>query len=136
MDSISRAEFSPRGVYLNTASYGLPLRLAADARRLDTSPAWFSWVGCAPALELIEEVGVEAIHAHDVGLANRFRAGLGLAPSDSAIVSADMPDARERLEAAGIVAAARAGRMRASWHLYNTEADVDRVLDVLTARRG
>jgi selenocysteine lyase/cysteine desulfurase len=116
--------------------YGLPLRLAADARRLDTSPAWFSWVGCAPALELVEEVGVEAIHAHDVGLANRFRAGLGLAPSDSAIVSADVPDARERLEAAGIVAAARAGRMRASWHLYNTEADVDRVLDVLTARRG
>jgi selenocysteine lyase/cysteine desulfurase len=51
-------------------------------------------------------------------------------------VSADVPDARERLEAAGIVAAARAGRMRASWHLYNTEADVDRVLDVLTAQRG
>ncbi len=116
--------------------YGLPLRLAADARRLDTSPAWFSWVGCAPALELVEEVGVAAIGAHDVGLANRFRAGLGLAPSDSAIVSADVPDARQRLEAAGIVAAARAGRMRASWHLYNTEADVDRVLDVLTARRG
>ena len=115
--------------------YGMPVRLAADARRLDTSPAWFSWVGCAPTLELIAEIGVETIHAHDVGLANRFRAGLGLEPSNSAIVSVDVPDARERLESAGIVAAVRAGHMRASWHLYNTEADVDRVLDVL-ARRG
>ena len=31
--------------------YGPPLRLADDARRFDISPAWFSWVGAAPALE-------------------------------------------------------------------------------------
>ena len=36
--------------------YGLPPRLAASARRFDTSPAWFSWVGAAPALELLEEI--------------------------------------------------------------------------------
>jgi selenocysteine lyase/cysteine desulfurase len=114
------------------ASYfGPPLRLAASARRLDTSPAWFSWVGTQPALELVEAIGLEAIHAHDVGLANRFRAGLGLEPSDSAIVSAEVPGARERLEAAGIVAAERGGRLRASWHVYNTEADVDAALDAL-----
>ena len=35
------------------------------------------------------------------------------------------------LEAAGIVAAERGGRLRASWHLYNTEADVDAALDAL-----
>ena len=104
---------------------------AETARRLDSSPAWFSWVGTQPALALVNAIGVEAIHAHDVGLANRFRAGLGLEPSDSAIVSADVPGARERLEAAGIVAAERGGRLRASWHVYNTEADVDAALDAL-----
>lgn len=113
--------------------FGPPLRLARSARRLDLSPAWFSWVGTQPALELVERIGVEAIHAHDVGLANRFRAGLGLEPGDSAIVAADVPDAIERLARAGIVAAMRGGCLRTSWHLYNDEADVDRVLDVLTA---
>ncbi len=111
--------------------YGPPLRLAKTARRLDTSPAWFSWVGTRPALELIERVGVPAIHAHDVALANRFRAGLGLPPGDSAIVSAEVPGAQERLERAGIRAAVRAGSLRASFHVYNTEADVDAALEAL-----
>jgi selenocysteine lyase/cysteine desulfurase len=119
------------GEDVHASYFGPPLRLAASARRLDRSPAWFSWVGTAPALELIERVGVEAIHAHDLALANRFRAGLGLEPGDSAIVSAAVPGALDRLAAAGIVAAERQGRLRTSWHLYNDEADVDRVLDVL-----
>ncbi|MET0741489.1 MAG: aminotransferase class V-fold PLP-dependent enzyme [Candidatus Nanopelagicales bacterium] len=105
--------------------YGLPMVLAEDARRFDISPAWFSWVGCAPTLELIEEIGVEKIRDHDVALANRFRAGLGMTPSNSAIVSVSMPDASNRLERAGIRAAARAGSMRAAFHLYTTEDDVD-----------
>jgi selenocysteine lyase/cysteine desulfurase len=114
--------------------YGPPLRLASTARRLDTSPAWFSWVGAAPTLELLEEIGIESIHAHDVGLANRFRAGLGLPPSDSAIVSTSLPHAAERLERAGIRAAVRAGSLRVSFHVYSTEADVDLALDALTAQ--
>jgi selenocysteine lyase/cysteine desulfurase len=111
--------------------FGPPLRLARDARRLDTSPAWFSWVGTAPALELVNRIGVEAVYSHDVALANRFRAGLGLEPSGSAIVSLDMPGGAERLERAGIVAALRGGRLRASWHVYNTDEDVDRALAAL-----
>jgi selenocysteine lyase/cysteine desulfurase len=111
--------------------FGPPLRLASDASRLDTSPAWFMWVATAPALATIEEIGVEAIHAHDLALANRFRAGLELAPGDSAIVFCDVPGAAERLERAGIRAAVRGGRLRTSWHVYNTEADVERTLDVL-----
>ena len=110
--------------------YGTPLRLARDARRFDTSPAWHNWVGTAAALAVVEELGVERIHAHDVGLANRFRRGLGLPEGDAPIVVAEAAGA-ERLESAGIVAAVRAGRLRASWHAYNSEADVDRVLDVL-----
>jgi selenocysteine lyase/cysteine desulfurase len=119
------------GEDVHASYFGPPLRLASDARRLDLSPAWFSWVGTQPALELIEQIGVAAIHAHDVGLANRFRAGLGLEPGNSAIVSAEVPGAAQRLERAGIVAALRGGRLRTSWHVYNDEADVDRTLDAL-----
>ena len=111
--------------------FGGPLRLAASARRLDTSPAWFMWVATAAALAVIERVGVDEIHAHDVALANRFRTGLGLEPSNSAIVFSDMEGAAEKLETAGIRAAVRGGRLRTSWHVYNTEDDVDRTLDVL-----
>ena len=111
--------------------YGLPLRLADSARRFDVSPAWFSWVGTAPALAVIEEVGVQAIHDHNVGLANRFRAGLGMDHGQSAIVSAAIPDADSKLAAAGIRAAARAGHLRVSFHIYSTEADVDNALNAL-----
>jgi selenocysteine lyase/cysteine desulfurase len=113
------------------AYIGPPLRLAADARRLDTSPAWFSWVGCLPALELLGDVGIEAIHEHDVALANRFRAGVGLEPSNSAIVSVDIPGGIEKLRAAGILAAQPGGRLRVGFHLYNTEEDADLAVGVL-----
>ncbi|MGH8893498.1 MAG: aminotransferase class V-fold PLP-dependent enzyme [Actinomycetes bacterium] len=119
------------GADVHTSYYGPPLRLAEDARRFDVSPAWFSWVGTAPALEALERVGVEQIQAYDVGLANRFRAGLGLPPCNSAIVSAEIDGAHDRLERAGIRAATRAGSLRASFHLYTTEADVDVALDAL-----
>jgi selenocysteine lyase/cysteine desulfurase len=114
-----------------TDQFGPPLRLPDTARRFDTSPAWFSWVGTEPALALLNEIGVETVYEHDLRLANRFRAGLGLEPSDSAIVSTAFPDATEKLARAGIMAAARAGKLRASFHLYNTEADVDAALTAL-----
>jgi selenocysteine lyase/cysteine desulfurase len=113
--------------------YGGPLRLATTAKALDVSPAWMSWVGQAPALELIEAVGVEAIHASDVGLANRFLAGLEQPPGYSAIVSLDLrKDASERLAAAGVMVAGRGGKVRFSFHLSTSEADVDRALDALS----
>ncbi|WP_073250524.1 aminotransferase class V-fold PLP-dependent enzyme [Cryptosporangium aurantiacum] len=112
--------------------YGLPLRLASDARRFDTSPAWFSWVGTATSLELLADLDAAAVHAHDVALANRLRAGLGLAPGESAIVSAPVDAVgQERLRAASIRTAVRAGAVRFSCHLYTTEADVDLALNAL-----
>ena len=118
---------------VHASFFGPPLRLAKDARRLDVSPAWFCWVGAAPALELIEQIGVGAIHEHNVELANRFRTGVGLQPSNSAIVSADLPGAAEQLQRAGIIAAVRGGRLRTSWHVYNTDADVDTLLHAMRA---
>jgi selenocysteine lyase/cysteine desulfurase len=119
------------GADVHASYFGPPLRLAADARRFDTSPAWFSWVGAQPALELLHRIGIGAVYDHDVALANRFRAGLGFAPSPSAIVSVELAGGAEALERAGIVAALRGGRLRASWHLYNTDADVDAALAAL-----
>jgi selenocysteine lyase/cysteine desulfurase len=112
--------------------YGGPLRLARNARRLDLAPVWPAWIGLAPALELIEEVGVETIRAHDAALGDRLRAALGLAPTGSAIVSVEVPEGTaERVAAAGITTALRDGRLRASFHLYNDAADVDRLVKVL-----
>lgn len=116
----------------HTSYYGLPLRLASDARAFDQSPAWFGLVAAAPTLELIERIGVQAIHRHDVALANRFLRGLGLPETESAIVSVEVPGARERLAAAGVRAATRGGRLRASFHVYTTEADVDLALEALS----
>jgi selenocysteine lyase/cysteine desulfurase len=114
--------------------YCAPLRLAADARRFDLSPAWLSWVGAAPALALLAELGAEAIHSHDLRMANRLRAGLELPPGDSAIVSLSglASDAAARLADAGVMAAGRGGTLRLSCHLYTTERDVDRALDALS----
>jgi selenocysteine lyase/cysteine desulfurase len=111
-------------------NYDAPLRLAEDASRFDLSPAWLSWVGAAPAIELLGEVGVEAIHAHDVALANRFRAGLGMEPGDSAVVALPRDDAlAERLRDADVMFTDREGLFRFSFHLFNTDAEVDRALE-------
>jgi len=108
--------------------YGLPLRLASDARRLDLSPAWHAWVGSATSLRLIAAVGVEAIHAHSVGLANAARVRLGLAPGDSSMVSLALPADFEARQLERLRTAFRAGRLRVGFHLYNTPEDVDRLV--------
>jgi selenocysteine lyase/cysteine desulfurase len=89
------------------------------------------WVGTLPALELLEEIGVPAIGAHGIRLANRLRTSLGLPPADSPIVSVAVDGASERLAAAGVKAATRAGAARLSFHLYNSEADADRAAEAL-----
>jgi len=114
-----------------TSIYGPPLRLAKDARRLDISPAWLAWAGTLPALELLAEVGIDAVHRHDLALANALRARLGLPPSDSAIVTVAIDGGMERLHAAGIKASVRAGAVRISFHLHNTDADVNAVVRAL-----
>ncbi len=110
-----------------TSIYGAPLRLAANARRLDLSPAWFSWVGAAVSLELLAGLDMAEVRAHNVGLADTFLGRLGLPPQGSAIVTVDAGvGVSERLAAAGVRRAVRAGRVRLSFHLYNDRADVDR----------
>jgi selenocysteine lyase/cysteine desulfurase len=120
--------------------YG-PLReTARSARRYDIAPPFLSYVAGAASLALVEELGVPAIAAHDLALAQHFRDGLlrlghkpvpsGSAPS--AIVSVPgLGDAAAALAADGIQVAARAGHLRAAFHLYNDLADVERLLGAL-----
>lgn len=111
--------------------YGLPLRLASDARRLDLSPAWHAWVGTAAALRLLNEVGVLAVHEHDLGLADMARAGLGLEPDGSSMISLELDAGFDLSRLDGLRTAFRAGRLRVGFHLYNTADDVERLLSAL-----
>ncbi|CAL9558347.1 putative cysteine desulfurase [Streptomyces sp. enrichment culture] len=122
------------------STYGPVAELARSARRYDESPSLFSYAGARHSLALIEELGVDAVHAHDTALADRFRRGLrslGHEPvpaPGSAIVSVPgLGHRQQEVSRAGIQVSDRAGNLRAAFHLYNTEADVDRLLDVLSA---
>ncbi len=53
-----------------------------------------------------------------------------MSPSNSAIVSLGTPRG-QALADAGISAAVRAGKVRLSFHLYNTKADVDLAASIL-----
>jgi selenocysteine lyase/cysteine desulfurase len=122
------------GEDLWSSLYGLPLRLAADARRFDASPPWFSVLGAGLSLAWIASLDRPAVQAHTVGLANRLRAQLRLPPVDSAIVSIPGAPSAQTLQKVGIRASVRAGATRVGFHLYNTEADLDRLIDALRRR--
>ncbi|WP_372666884.1 aminotransferase class V-fold PLP-dependent enzyme [Amycolatopsis kentuckyensis] len=112
-----------------TTVYGLPLRLAGDARAFDLSPVWLAQVGAAAALEYLGGLDLAQVAAHNTGLADLLLEKLGLPPRSTAIVSLDADP--ERVAAAGIVSSVRGGRVRVGFHLYNTADDVERVLRAL-----
>lgn len=128
------------------STYGPVEHLAESARRLDTPPAFLAYHAAARSLALLEETGIDAIHDHSTALAGRFREGLarlghepvvtgdaaGLAAGRSAIVAQPgLAELQPELRRAGVVVSARAGNLRAAFHLYNSAADVDRALDVI-----
>lgn len=108
--------------------YGLPLRLAPDARRFDVSPAWFLWVGTNASLRFLEGIGIGELHRHALEVEAAFAAAADLEPGSSAIRSlvADptVPGRLGRLEA---VASVRAGRLRLSFHVNNTVAEAEQL---------
>ncbi|MEU2605920.1 aminotransferase class V-fold PLP-dependent enzyme [Streptomyces albus] len=120
--------------------YGPIARLAPDARAFEQPAPFLPYLGAAQSLALIEELGgPETIGAHDRALAARFRKGvteLGLGhepvPGDSAIVAVPgLGELSERLTAGGVSLSVRDGNLRAAFHLYNTEEDVDLLLSLL-----
>ncbi|MEW1660703.1 MULTISPECIES: aminotransferase class V-fold PLP-dependent enzyme [unclassified Streptomyces] len=120
------------------SNYGPVDRPAATARRYDEPHAHYSYVAAEHSLGLLAEIGVATVHAHNVALADQYRAGLvaaGHTPRTapgSAIVSAPgLADAEPRLAAAGVRVSVRAGLLRAAFHLYNSSDDVARALALL-----
>ena len=112
--------------------YGLPLRTAPGPRGLDVSPVWLAQVAAAVSVPWLAGLDRAAVHAHCVGLADAFRAELGLPPAGSAIVSVRLPDAVRKLTEAGLVVSARAGAARLAFALYNTTDDVELALRALS----
>ncbi|MFG2722455.1 aminotransferase class V-fold PLP-dependent enzyme [Streptomyces sp. NPDC048416] len=121
--------------------YGPVQELAHSARRYDESPALFSYTGARHSLALLEELGIERVHAHNTALADRFRSRLAplgyepVAAPDSAIVSVPgLGHRQEELSRSGIELSNRAGNLRAAFHLYSCAQDVDRLIELLPAR--
>ncbi|MFI1443054.1 aminotransferase class V-fold PLP-dependent enzyme [Streptomyces fructofermentans] len=119
--------------------YGPVEELARSARRFDESPGLFSYAGARRSLELLEQLGIEAVRDHDLALAERFRAGLASlgappvpAPGSPIVSVPGLGHRQPALSRAGVEVSDRAGNLRAAFHLYNTADDVDRLLDVLS----
>lgn len=96
------------------------------------------------SLEVLLEAGIEAIEPRVLALADRAARGLAERGFDllssrrpgeaSGIVMATHPgratdDLVNHLAERGVIVAARAGRLRVSPHFYNTEDEVDRLLN-------
>lgn len=121
------------------------LEYARGARRFETgSPPVPNVYAALAALRLIAAVGLERIEVHVRALAGRLidgarQRGLRLLtpvePADRGplvmIGSTDAPRLVEVLAKDGILCSTRDGALRVSLHYYNTQSDVDAVLDAL-----
>lgn len=138
-----------RSSLLGSADIAGEFELQGTAQRYETGCLPFSLLhGWKAGLELLLEAGVPAIQARLLSLTDRLVAGLperGLTllspvadPAErSGIISFTTGSADgnaelvQRLYQQGIVIALRSGRCRVSPHFYNTESDIDRLLEAL-----
>jgi selenocysteine lyase/cysteine desulfurase len=113
--------------------YGPEMHLAATARRFDISPAWQAWIGAEQSIALFAGLDMSEVWARTSGLGDALCDELGIPQQHQAIVS--WPDASgtdlRKLIDAGIRVSGRAGRLRASFHLWNDESDVASVVRAL-----
>ncbi|QEO10269.1 aminotransferase class V-fold PLP-dependent enzyme [Protaetiibacter larvae] len=113
--------------------YGPDIALAADARRFDVSPAWQAWVGAEQSIGLFAGLDIAEIWERASGLGAALTEALGLPVQRQAIVAWPDPEGAQltAMTAAGIRISGRAGRARASFHLWNTADDVEAILRAL-----
>lgn len=126
------------------------LRDAASAGRFQSgSPSIPSVYAARAGLALVQAVGVEGTAAHVEGLATRLiesgsAAGYPiLTPRDPSrrgplvvLRSTDAERLASLLRGTGIVCSPRADGLRCSFHRYNLEEDVDRLLEQLARHRA
>ena len=123
-----------------------PTDLLPDSRRFEAGSLNTNGIyGLRAAIELLLEIGIEAIAERAVGLAQLLADGLGsigwrvaTRPVVSAIVGATPPSVERtvlqwhrHLEENGVVCAPREGMLRFSPHFYNDEGEVRRVIGLL-----
>ena len=110
--------------------YGHDITLAADARRFDVSPAWQAWIGAEQSIALFAGLDIAEVWDRAAGLGELLCGELGLPAQRQAIVAWPDPDGAQlaAMAAAGIRISGRAGRARASFHLWNTEDDVSAIV--------
>jgi selenocysteine lyase/cysteine desulfurase len=121
----------------------------ATARRFDagTPPVPNIYAGVA-GMELLQETGVPAIESHVSALNTRLIGGLEelgasvVTPADPArrgplvcVRSTDAPALVASLAEEDVVCSLREANLRAAAHYYNTENDIDALLDALARRR-
>lgn len=111
------------------STYGPDMHLASDARKFDVSPAWPAWIGAEQAIRLFADLDAADVWAYTSGLGDALCDAIGIPRQGQAIVT--WPDAEGddlgRLIAAGIKVSGRAGRLRASFHIWNDLSDVEAV---------
>ncbi len=121
-----------------------------SARRFDagTPPVPNIYAGVA-GLELLQETGVPAVEAHVASLNTRLIEGLEelgatvVTPSEPArrgplvcVAATDAPALVASLAEERITCSLRDTNLRIAAHLYNTDADIDTLLDALSRRRS
>jgi len=116
-----------------TSTYGPTMNLAHDARRFDVSPAWQAWIGAEQSISLFAGLNMAEVWQYCSGLGDDLCDQLGIPRQGQAIVTwadADGNDLRTLIDA-GIRISGRAGRLRASFHLWNDPTDVTAVIQAL-----
>ena len=114
------------------------------------SPLLFGALGGAAAIEVLLDVGIDAIHAEALRLAAKLREGLlahgarllsaplGDAPSPitTFLPRGDVGAAARRLSASKTSYALRAGGIRLAPHAFNTDDDIARAIEAIAASPG
>jgi selenocysteine lyase/cysteine desulfurase len=143
---------------LATGWFGRRDPFAFRADHLDWSPTARRFEGGTPpipniyaataGIELLNGIGLPAVETCIRDLVQRFADGARaqgwevVTPADAArrgplvvLRAANVPEIVKRLQNRGIVVSARGTGLRVSFHAYNNDRDVDRVLEALATER-
>ena len=123
--------------------------LASGARRYDAGQTWNLWLteAAGQALEIVKGVGAERLEAHSRSLTDRLAteaAALGLAAPhptfrSSHLMGLRLPEGADprslvtELASRSVYVSVRGNSVRVSAHMWNTQDDVDRLVDGLAA---
>lgn len=125
-----RSASDPYGRY-----FGGPLTLADGAARFDVSVAWLPWVGAAVSLELICEWAAAGFLDEARSRAGHLAEHLAVDWGGASLVCApvsDVVEARAALDRARVKAGFRGDGVRLSTHVYTTNEDIGRAIEVVT----